>query len=119
MVLERHKRLTAEFIGALRIFALRSSQSMSNCGIMAYGRAIQFSYATVDTRRDTRSGTFLFVCIISCVIVTNAQHAAFAIGFALMAIVFAFGYFSGGHFNPAVSLGVLLIGGMPRKKAGT
>lgn len=36
-----------------------------------------------------------------------------------MAIVFAFGYFSGGHFNPAVSLGVLLIGGMPKKKAAT
>jgi len=36
-----------------------------------------------------------------------------------MAIVFAFGYFSGGHFNPAVSLGVLLIGGMPVKKAAT
>ncbi len=36
-----------------------------------------------------------------------------------MAIVFAFGYFSGGHFNPAVSLGVLLIGGMPIKKAAT
>ena len=50
---------------------------------------------------------------------TNPGQAPFAIGFSLMAIVFAFGYFSGGHFNPAVSLGVLLIGGMPKKKAAT
>jgi len=78
MVLQRHKRLTAEFIG-----------------------------------------TFLFVCIISCTVVTNPEQAPFAIGFSLMAIVFAFGYFSGGHFNPAVSLGVMMIGGMSQKKALT
>ncbi len=88
---------------------------MSNRENMTYGSAIQFSFTTVDTC----TGTFLFVCIISCSIVTNPEQAPFAIGFALMAIVFAFGYFSGGHFNPAVTLGVLLIGGMPRKKAGT
>jgi glycerol uptake facilitator-like aquaporin len=68
---------------------------------------------------DAFTGTFLFVCIIGCAVVTNPGQAPFAIGFALMAIVFAFGYFSGGHFNPAVTLGVLLIGGMSRKKAGT
>jgi glycerol uptake facilitator-like aquaporin len=51
--------------------------------------------------------------------VTNPQQAPFAIGFSLMAIVFAFGYFSGGHFNPAVSLGVMMIGGMSQKKALT
>jgi glycerol uptake facilitator-like aquaporin len=61
----------------------------------------------------------LFVAIISCVVTTNPKNAPFAIGFALMAIVFAFGYFSGGHFNPAVTVGVCLIGGMPRKKAVT
>jgi glycerol uptake facilitator-like aquaporin len=68
---------------------------------------------------DACTGTFLFVCIIGCTVVTNPGQAPFAIGFSLMAIVFAFGYFSGGHFNPAVSLGVLLIGGMPKKKAAT
>jgi len=53
------------------------------------------------------------------VVVTNPGQAPFAIGFSLMAIVFAFGYFSGGHFNPAVTFGVWLIGGMERKKAIT
>jgi glycerol uptake facilitator-like aquaporin len=65
------------------------------------------------------AGTFLFVSIIGCVLTTNAEYAPFAIGFALMAIVFAFGYFSGGHFNPAVTVGVCLIGGMPKQKAVT
>ena len=99
MVLERHKRLTAEFIGA-------PSELHSND-------------RTLALTRDASAGTFLFVCIIGSVVVINPGQAPFAIGFSLMAIVFAFGYFSGGHFNPAVTLGVLLIGGMSRKKAVT
>lgn len=49
----------------------------------------------------------------------NPVQAPFAIGFMVMAIVFSFGYCSGAHFNPAVTLGVVLIGGMPRRKALT
>jgi aquaporin Z len=38
--------------------------------------------------------------------------APIAIGFVLMALVFAGGHISGGHYNPAVSTGVLVRGGM-------
>src|SRR4030088_1623668 len=37
---------------------------------------------------------------------------AFAHGFALMAFAFAYGSVSGGHFNPAVTVGVLAAGAM-------
>jgi glycerol uptake facilitator-like aquaporin len=65
------------------------------------------------------TGTFLFVAIIAVVVHTNPTYAPIAIGFTLMAVVFAFGYFSGGHFNPAVSFGVALIRGMTPKRAVT
>jgi aquaporin Z len=38
------------------------------------------------------------------------QFAALAIGSALMVMVYAGGHFSGGHYNPAVTLGVTLRG---------
>ena len=38
--------------------------------------------------------------------------APMAIGFMLSVIVFTFAYISGGHFNPAVTLGALLVKGM-------
>src|SRR5271163_4436498 len=39
--------------------------------------------------------------------------AALAIGSALMIMVYAGGHFSGGHYNPAVTLGVTLEGSAP------
>lgn len=73
-------------------------------------------------------GTFIFVLTISLAeincggasINTNSLKmsthtrnlAPLAIGFILAVIVFCFGYISGGHFNPAITFGVLLIKGI-------
>ena len=42
--------------------------------------------------------------------------APLAIGFMLGTLVFAFGYISGGHFNPAVTFGIMLIRGIDKYK---
>jgi aquaporin Z len=42
--------------------------------------------------------------------------AALAIGSSLMIMVYAGGHFSGGHYNPAVTLGVTLRGKLPRSE---
>jgi aquaporin Z len=44
--------------------------------------------------------------------------APLAIGSALMVMVYAGGHFSGGHYNPAVTLGVTLRGKLPLAEAG-
>ncbi|MBR1460148.1 aquaporin [bacterium] len=42
--------------------------------------------------------------------------APLAIGFALMVMVYAGGYISGGHYNPAVSLAAVVRGALPAKE---
>jgi len=70
-------------------------------------------------------GTFFFFFIGMGAVVAN-QYAgggsgligvAFAHGIALALMVSAFGYISGGHFNPAVSIGVLIAGKIEPAKA--
>jgi len=60
-------------------------------------------------------GTFFLVLTV-VVAVANAgpdgMFAPIAIGAALMVMIYAGGHISGGHFNPAVSLGVLMRGAM-------
>lgn len=60
-------------------------------------------------------GTFFLVLTIgSTVIVPGAGSLApLAIGAALMIMVYAGGHISGGHYNPAVTLGVFLRGKCP------
>ena len=57
-------------------------------------------------------GTFFLVLTVGCTVIGHGagQLAPLAIGSALMVMVFAGGHISGGHFNPAVTLGVWLRG---------
>jgi aquaporin Z len=57
-------------------------------------------------------GTFFLVLTVGCTVIGNgaSMFAPLAIGSALMVMIFAGGHISGGHFNPAVTLGVWLRG---------
>src|SRR5260370_30649501 len=57
-------------------------------------------------------GTFFLVLTIGCTIIGHGAgpFAPLAIGSAMMVMIFAGGHISGGHFNPAVTLGVWLRG---------
>jgi aquaporin Z len=58
-------------------------------------------------------GTFFLVFTVGASVRSGAPLAAFAIGASLMIMVFAGGHISGGHYNPAVTLGVFLRGKCP------
>lgn len=55
-------------------------------------------------------GTFLFVFTIALAVAHAGAVAPLAIGAALMCVVYMGGHISGGHYNPAVTLAVLLRG---------
>lgn len=56
-------------------------------------------------------GTFFLVFTVSAVTLAKSPLAALAIGSILMVMVYAGGHISGGHYNPAVTLAVLIRGG--------
>src|ERR1700721_4538059 len=57
-------------------------------------------------------GTFFLVLTVGATVIGPGagRFAPLAIGSALMVMIFAGGHISGGHFNPAVTLGVWLRG---------
>jgi aquaporin Z len=61
-------------------------------------------------------GTFFLVLTVGCTGIGAGAGviAPLAIGAALMVMVFAGGHISGGHYNPAVTLGVLIRGKVNR-----
>jgi aquaporin Z len=59
-------------------------------------------------------GTFGLVFTVGCAVMSGSALAPLAIGAVLMVFVYAGGHISGGHYNPAVTLGVFLRGKMPR-----
>src|SRR6186997_1949844 len=60
-------------------------------------------------------GTFFLVLTIGCSVVIGGAGviAPLAIGSILMVMIYAGGHISGGHYNPAVTLGVFLRGKCP------
>lgn len=59
-------------------------------------------------------GTFFLVLTIGLTVMQGSQFAPLAIGASLMIMVYAGGHISGGHYNPAVSLGAMLRGALPK-----
>jgi aquaporin Z len=53
-------------------------------------------------------GTFFLVFTVGASVLTGSPLAPLAIGAALMVMVYAGGHVSGGHYNPSVTMGVLL-----------
>jgi len=55
-------------------------------------------------------GTYFVVVTVGCNVLSGSIGAAFSIGSMLMAMVYSLGPVSGAHFNPAVTLAVVLSG---------
>ncbi len=62
-------------------------------------------------------GTFFLVLTVGCSVVIGGAGviAPLAIGSILMVMIYAGGHISGGHYNPAVTLGVFVRGKCPAK----
>lgn len=58
-------------------------------------------------------GTFFLVLTIGLTVIGGSPFAPLAIGASLMVMVYMGGHVSGGHYNPAVSLGATMRGALP------
>jgi aquaporin Z len=57
-------------------------------------------------------GTFVLVLTIGLTVLGGTAFAPLAIGSALMVMVYMGGHISGGHYNPAVGIGPILMNAM-------
>jgi aquaporin Z len=64
------------------------------------------------------TGTFFLVFTIGCSVLVGTPMAPLAIGVALMVMVYMGGHISGAHYNPAVSLGLVLRGSFAASEYG-
>jgi aquaporin Z len=64
-------------------------------------------------------GTFFLVLTIGLTVANGTTFAPLAIGMALMIMVYMGGHVSGGHYNPAVSLAVMIRGKLNGREFGT
>lgn len=62
-------------------------------------------------------GTFFLVLTVGLTVLAGTPFAPLAIGSALMVMVYMGGHISGGHYNPAVTLGVTMRGKLEAKEA--
>jgi len=53
-------------------------------------------------------GCMIFICTIALAVQNNTGMFGLAIGGVLMVLIYAGGHVSGGHYNPAVSLGIYI-----------
>jgi aquaporin Z len=62
-------------------------------------------------------GTFFLVLTVGCTVILGGTGVIppLAIGSALMVMIYAGGHISGGHYNPAVTLGVWIRGRCPTR----
>ena len=64
------------------------------------------------------TGTFFLVFTIGCSVLVGTPMAPLAIGASLMVMVYMGGHISGAHYNPAVSLGLVLRGSFAASEYG-
>ena len=64
------------------------------------------------------TGTFFLVFTIGCSVLVGTPMAPLAIGASLMVMVYMGGHVSGAHYNPAVSLGLVLRGSFAASELG-
>src|SRR6266478_755144 len=63
-------------------------------------------------------GTFFLVLTIGLTVLGGTPLAPLAIGASLMVMVYVGGHVSGAHYNPAVSLGLVLRGSFAAREYG-
>lgn len=103
------KYFIAEFLGA----ALAAGATMVVYVPEAVGKASLVSKLTSEF-----IGTFMLVTTVGFNILGNSPAGALSIGMSLACMIFADGGVSGGNFNPAVTLAILIRGATDAATAG-